>query len=144
MSTYTTGNTTRELVSVSTGSQGTPPIINSGLILLATSNNATETFQYVVKLTGYDASLATNTITLSVTNAVGYARSITSSGNAVTISFAGVPGFQYVVERSSSVTDWSAATIVQTKTVPETGVWTFSETPPGNPAFYRLRQNNSL
>ena len=86
---------------------------------------------------------ASSTITVMVTNAVGSARSATSGGDGVTITFAGIPGYAYAVERSSSVSDWSGAITVQTTNTPKAGVWTFTEAPPFSPAYYRLRQNNN-
>jgi hypothetical protein len=137
---HTTGNVARELVSVAAGSRGTQPVVAGGLIQLAPLHNFSETFPYVVRLTGHPTSLATNDLTLVVTNAVGSVRSITSSGGMVTLSFAGVPGYKYAVERASEVTGpW---TQVQAVTAPSAGVWTFSETPPGSPTYYRSRQDN--
>jgi hypothetical protein len=142
LSAFTTGNGTRALVSVATGSRGTAAIVSGGVIYLAPIHNLAETFQYVAQLTGYATSLATNTITLSVTNAVSAVNSVSSTGDGVAITFAGIPGYNYVVERSSSVSDWSSATVVQTLQAPSAGVWTFTDSSPPNPSFYRLRQNN--
>jgi len=139
---YTTGNDTRTLVSVAAGSHGTPPVISSGLILLATSNNLSETFQYVVQISNYATSLATNTITLSVTNAVGTG-SISTSGGSVAIRFFGVPTFNYIVQRASSVNGpWSDVS-GSGQAAPTSGTWTWTDpSPPGSAAYYRLRQNN--
>ena len=144
LDTYTTGNGERELVRVAAGDGGTVPTVSGGLILLAPSHNLSETYRYEVKLTGYETSLATNFITLSVTNAFSAVNSISNNvaNGTVTITFAGVPNFKYVVERSSDLSAWEP---VQTKTAPAGGVWTFTDGPdpaPPNPAFYRLRQNN--
>ena len=150
----TTGNADRLLVSIANVSQtGTPPVIRGSLILLATTNNVTENFQYVVKLTGYDTSLATNIITLSVTNAVGLLKDISSAQNQPSLTFSGVPGYNYIVERSTDLANWipmdgTSGTTDSRYTVPSNGsaiVWTFTDqNPPTGQAFYRLRQNNSL
>jgi hypothetical protein len=83
-----------------------------------------------------------STITVTVTNAVSAASAISFTGNGVAITFAGIPSFNYVVERSGSASDWTDATTVQTLTTPAGGVWTFTDPAPPNPSFYRLRQNN--
>lgn len=143
LSNYTTGNAARELVSVATGSRGTAPTVRGGLILLAPTNNFSETFQYVVQLTDHPSSLATNIITLSVTNAVSRINGITSSGSSVTIKLAGVPGYIYVVERTSDVSNGPWTVIPGSETnAPSTGLWTFTDLFPPNPSFYRTRQNN--
>lgn len=146
LSAYTTGNGTRELVRVLTGSAGTVPTVSGGLILIPSPSNTMtpETFQYEVQLTGYPTSLATNLITLSVTNGVSAANAIHSTGNAMEIIFAGVPGFNYVVERSSD-SDFSVAeniSIKQTTNAITAGLWLYTEASPANPSYYRSRQNN--
>ena len=146
LSSYTTGNdgTARELVAVRTGSAGTVPTVSGGLILIPAPGNTmtAETFQYEVQLTGYATSLATNLITLSVTNGVSAVNAISSTGQGITITFAGVPGFLYVVERSASADFSTTITTVQTMTAPASGLWTYTEASPFNPSYYRSRQNN--
>lgn len=120
---------------------------DSTQILYAPINNFSETFSYVIRdnhtyRPGDTIQTATSWITIVVTNAVSSVNAITSSGNDVTITFAGIPGYRYAVERSSFASDWTSATTVQAITAPAGGVWTFTDWSPPNPAFYRLRQNN--
>ena len=148
LATCTTGNVERAFVSVATGSQGTTPTVSGGLILIAPTHNLPETFPYVVQLAGYPSSLATNTITLLVTNAVSRVNGVVANGSSATISFAGVPGYQYLVQRASSVSgpwtdlDGSGGTPDSRQTAPSNGTWTFTDSSPPNPSFYRGRQNN--
>jgi fibronectin-binding autotransporter adhesin len=117
--------------------------INGSEILFAPTGNATRILDYTVADSSAPTPFtASSTITVTVTNAVSAVNTISSTGNGVTISFAGIPGYNYVVERSSSAADWTSAVIVQTVTAPAEGVWTFNDPAPPNPSFYRLRQNN--
>jgi VCBS repeat-containing protein len=144
----------RALYSVGPGTNGSYIGTNSTYILYAPTNNFPEQFPYVVcdvnsaYRPGDTVRKATNYLVISVTNAVGSAQSITSSGSAITVRFAGVPGYKYVVERASQAAgpwttlDGSGGTTDSRTNAPSGGVWLFSETPPYSPAFYRVRQNN--
>lgn len=118
---------------------------DSSYIYFAPADNLSRVLTYMVHdATIPTAYIASNTITVTVTNAVSYVNSISNNvaNGTVIIKFAGVPGFNYVVERSGSATVWSSATTVQTITAPGTGIWSFTDSSPPNPSFYRLRQNN--
>jgi hypothetical protein len=134
------GTTPYTLQSVTSRDSGDYVQISGSYILFAPAGNATRILDYTVADSTSPTPLtASSTITVSVTNAVSSARTITSSGGGVTITFAGVPGYNYVVERSGDLSNW---TTVQTQTAPTAGLWTFSEIPPYSPAYYRTRQNN--
>ena len=112
-------------------------------ILFAPSGNATRILDYTVHdSTPPTAYTGSSTITVTVTNAVSAVNVISSTGQGITITFAGVPGFLYVVERSASADFSTTITIVQTMTAPASGLWTYIEASPPNPSFYRSRQNN--
>ena len=130
---------TRTIVWAGGGTNGSNIATNSTYVLFAPTNNLSESFLYAV---GDGNLYATNLVTVLVTNAVSSVNSISSTGGAVTITFAGVPGFSYVVERSGSSSDWSGATVVQTTNAPASGTWMYTEASPPNPSFYRSRQNN--
>jgi hypothetical protein len=135
------GTPPRTLQSV-TSRDGDYVQISGSEILFAPAGNETLTLDYTVADSAATPLTASSTITVSVTNAVSSANAISSTGNSVTITFAGIPGYNYVVERSSSASVWTSATTVQPITAPAGGVWTFTDSAPPNPSFYRLRQNN--
>jgi hypothetical protein len=141
------------LARVGASTNGATIMTNSVYLLFGPTNNLSESFTYVVRdvrstRPGDTVLLSTNWINISVSNAVGYATSVTSSGGAVVVRFAGVPGFKYVVERTGNLTnswttlDGSNGTPDSRTNAPSTGIWLFTETPPYSPAFYRVRQNN--
>jgi hypothetical protein len=84
--------------------------------------------------------MATNWITVSVTNAISSVVSVASTGGAITIQFAGVPGYTYDVERTTNLDGvW---TVLLTTNAPPHGVWIYTDNNPPQPAaFYRLEQN---
>jgi hypothetical protein len=123
---------------------GTPIRTNSLFILFAPTNNISECFSYVIRdvrsyRPGDTVRTATGWITVTVTNAISSVVSVNSSGGAVTLNFAGVPGYAYDVERSTNLTSW---TVILTTNAPVRGLWIYTDAHPPQPeAFYRLRQH---
>jgi endonuclease/exonuclease/phosphatase family metal-dependent hydrolase len=69
---------------------------------------------------------------------VGTVTIIDSGDGQVTVSFRGIPGDDYVVERSSNLVDWLyLVTNTAPTNAPDIGQIQYTETPPHNPAFYR-------
>lgn len=67
---------------------------------------------------------------------------ISTSGGSATLSFAGIPGYSYSVQRSANVT-FSPYVIVWTTNAPAGGVFECVDPNPPQPtAFYRLQYNN--
>ena len=124
-----------------TGVSGNSAATLSGnYIMFAPSAQIESSFTYSVADASATPLTSSALCTVSVTNAVSGAKTITSSGNSVTITFAGYPGYNYIVERTSDLQgSW---TVVDTRAAPAGGVWTITETPPYSPAYYRSRQNN--
>ena len=115
----------------------------------ADPNAPSSTLDYSVQsVYGAPAYIASGTITVAATNASGISRSITVSGNKPTLSFAGVPGSKYMVQRSTDLVNWtnldgSSGTTNSIITAPGSGVWTFTDpNPPEGSAFYRTVQAN--
>ncbi|HOC57996.1 MAG TPA: hypothetical protein PKI20_20425 [Verrucomicrobiota bacterium] len=52
------------------------------------------------------------------------------------MSFYGIPGYEYIIQRSADLTNWSDVT---TQVCGTNGLYQFTETPPYSPAFYRAR-----
>lgn len=134
----------RAFVQLGASTNGSFLSTNSTYILFAPTNNIPESFAYVVRdlrayRPGDSIQLATNYITVSVTNAVSSAQSITSGGGGITVTFAGVPGYAYDVERSPDMFSW---TVVLTTNAPASGIWQYYDAAPPNPsAYYRTRQH---
>jgi hypothetical protein len=138
-----TGGTPPLTVQAATSPDGEFVQISGSYILFAPTANVSRTINYTVADSSTPAVISSSTITVNVTNAVSAASNISSTGNSVVITFAGIPGYNYVVERSSDMINgpWSPVTGSET-TAPSSGIWTFIDSSPPNPSFYRLRQNN--
>lgn len=139
----TSGGTGPYTVTAASSSSGDYVSLQGDCIMFHTSVNAQRTINFTVSDSSTPAPFtASSTITASLANAVSSANATSSSGGSgVTITFAGIPGWKYAVERSSSSTDWSGATTVQEVTVGSSGLWTYTESSPPSPSFYRSRQN---
>jgi hypothetical protein len=59
-----------------------------------------------------------------------------SGGGNMTISFYGIPDYQYVIQRSPDLSAW---TDVVTNAAAASGLIQHTESPPYNPAYYRVR-----
>jgi hypothetical protein len=124
--------------------------VSGSYILFAPAGNTNTILSYtVVDSTTPTPLTASSTITVTVTNAFGLVNSISSGGNSVTLTFAGIPTYKYVVQRSPNSgsgpwtdLDGTGGTPDSRTNAPTAGVWTFTDPSPTNPSFYRLRQNN--
>jgi hypothetical protein len=101
------------------------------------ANNNNDSFPYIVD--NGQVTTATGIITVQVARA-GTATSISSSGGAVTIKFAGIPYFDYDVERATSVDGpWE---LKDTIPAPRNGQFTYTDSSPPQPtAHYRSIQH---
>jgi autotransporter-associated beta strand protein len=115
----------------------------------ADPNAPSSTLDYFVQsLVGVPAYTNSGTLTVVATNAAGISRSITVGGGTPTTTFAGMPGSQYMVQRSTDLINWtnldgSSGTTNSIITTSGTGVWTFTDpNPPEGSAFYRTVQAN--
>jgi VCBS repeat-containing protein len=122
---------------------GTPITTNSSFIFFAPTNNLSESFNYTIRdvrsyRPGDTVRTATNWITITVTNSIGAGIPVISSGGAVTLKFAGVPGYPYQVQRSTNLLSWA---ILLTTNAPPHGLWIYTDSNPPQPsAYYRLQQ----
>jgi hypothetical protein len=88
---------------------------------------------------GEMARTATATISITKVRSAAAARQISISGGVVSMTFAGIPGYIYDIERSIDLIAWE---MIKTITNPETGVFSFTDdSPPPDAAYYRLRQH---
>lgn len=114
---------------------------NATHITVSSANDKAESIQYVVKdvrnyRAGDSVRMATNYIAILRTNSVGTLTVTNSGGGEMGLSFHGVPGYTYVIQRSPDLSAW---TDIVTNTAPGNGLVQFTETPPWSPAFYRTR-----
>ena len=134
------------------------PLFNSGAYLLYTNSvtpNVNDAFKYTVS-DGF-GGLSTGTVTILLTTNVLNAN-ITGQSNvklnvaaaSVTANFFGVPGFQYVVQRSTNLVTGAGWVPISTNTAPPDGLIQVQDTfqglgipvpPVPSPVYYRLQYN---
>jgi len=107
--------------------------------LPASGNDNPDTFGYTIS-DGYGGS-ASGTVTVSVVRQGAVATQITYTESGVVISFAGIPGYWYDVQRDSDA-QFTCPTVITTTQAPPAGVFTVPDCDPLNPAgYYRLMQH---
>jgi hypothetical protein len=95
-----------------------------------------DSFTYTVNSPS-DCTSAAGTVSITAVVPGGVAQNITYSGGAVTINFAGIPGYQYEIQRSASM-DFSSYDVLSTVTTPDSGLFSYTDNNPLQPnGFYR-------
>jgi len=126
------------------------------LVYPGTAANSSDSFSYTIH-DGHGGT-ASGTVTISINNNVTGQATINVAGQAATLSFFGVPGYHYVVQRSvNSLNNWQDLTSVTTSdvtpggtsvdgngviTAPSGGAFIVTDSSPSsNPdsVFYQLR-----
>jgi hypothetical protein len=125
------------------GSEGATITTSASYIFYTPVNDNSDTFDYTVK--DNRGGNRTRTITVSVTPSVGSVTITNAGGGAISLTFYGIPGYQYRLQRSC--TDLSSfADLGDMITAPASGsnigLVQTNDTPGAcNPAYYRVRQN---
>jgi hypothetical protein len=99
------------------------------------ASDADDAFTYTVS-DGLDGSTI-GTVCVAKIRLGGLAQLIGTTGGNVLLKFAGIPSYQYDVERSTNLTAW---TVLCTTNAPDNGQFSYSDRSPPTPqAYYRLR-----
>lgn len=100
-----------------------------------------DSFTYTVK-DNQNGLQASAVITLNIVpQQSGQALQITNDGGQITITFAGIPGFTYDVQRSTNI-GFSSFTVPLVTNAPPEGVFIYVDpAPPFPTAYYRLKQH---
>jgi hypothetical protein len=132
--------TSASVTGLGSGSHGATITKDSTYIyyLPVTGDANDDLFTYTVTDGGCPKS---GNITVTVVKAGGVAQHITSSGGAVVIIFAGIPDCSYDAQRCADTGFSRGVTTMLTTNAPAAGVFTFTDTPPRNSAYYRLIQH---
>ena len=125
---------------VGASAQGASLATNASYIFYtpAAGNNNGDSFSYTVA--DDHGGSATGTIQVSVVTPGGQIKAISASGGTVTVQFAGIPGYTYVVRRATDAAFTQNVTTVLTTTAPEHGLFSYTDLNPPNPtAYYRMQ-----
>jgi len=126
----------RALRSLGASAQGATIGTNLTQILYDPANNNADTFSYTI--TDGRGGNATARIDVLVVNPGGIGQSGSAVNGVVTVNFAAIPGFDYDVQQSTNLVDW---TVKGTFTAPVNGMFQFTESNAPSPSFYRLMQH---
>ena len=125
--------------SVDTPSAGGAALSANSTYVFYTPNGAGNGDTFTYHLSDSHGGAATGTVTVNVVAQDCVAQLINYSDCEVTIQFAGIPGYQYQVERSCDASFTSPA-VVLTTNAPAAGLFIYTECPPLPPsAYYRLK-----
>jgi fibronectin-binding autotransporter adhesin len=109
----------------------------STMVIIPASVADGDTFSYAVS-DGHGGT-GTGTVTVRVIDAVGQAQSIAVTGGQAKVSFAGIPGYTYEVQRADDADFTVNVVVLETTTVPANGSFSFTDnTATGPTGFYRL------
>jgi fibronectin-binding autotransporter adhesin len=125
--------------SVDTPSAGGAALSANSTYVFYTPNGAGNGDTFTYHLSDSHGGAATGTVTVNVVAQDCVAQLINYSDGGVTVQFAGIPGYQYQVERSCDASFTSPA-VVLTTNAPAAGLFIYTECPPLPPsAYYRLK-----
>lgn len=124
---------------VGISAQGVRPDLTASHILYLPANDADDSFLYTIN-DGHGGT-DSGTITVSVVVPGGLVEEIAATGGAVTVRFAGIPGYRYDIERAEDAGFTVNLQVLETRVAPR-GPFTYTDPSPPQPmAFYRLKYN---
>jgi autotransporter-associated beta strand protein len=130
------------VTAVGTSTNGVVPTISSGYVFYINTNLVNDQFTYTVSDGNGGSAMATIRLTAQAF-ATGQNGTVFVSGSSATVSFAGIPGLSYTIQRSTNFVSWTS---ILTTNAPTGGVFSFVDTfsdlggAPGS-AYYRLQYN---
>jgi hypothetical protein len=123
------------LTSVSSSTPGVTVKTNSTQVLYASTNNASDSFNYTVSDGNGGSTSGTVVVTLAGTT-TGQNATLSVSNSTATLTFYGVPGLSYITQRSTNLTDWVS---ISTNTAPAGVLFQVTDNAaPTGSAYYRL------
>jgi autotransporter-associated beta strand protein len=110
---------------------------NATYVFYLPASDDNDDFDYVV--TDNRGGKRTRKVTISVVDAYGQAQQITVVEGKATVSFAGIPGARYDVQRATDVGFTENLTTVLSTNTPPSGLFLLVEEPGLSQAYYRLK-----
>ncbi|MCP5523945.1 MAG: cadherin-like domain-containing protein [Verrucomicrobiales bacterium] len=130
------------LESVGASVQGATITVDATDILYTLDNDSRDSFPYTIN--DGRGGTATGTVTVEVVPAGGIAGTVSVSGEAATLTFLGIPGFEYDIQRTTRLTSpitWTTLTAASPLSPSADGSFAFTDSPtPEGTAYYRSVQ----
>lgn len=131
-------NDTISFVGVDSGTNSATVSTDATYVFYTPADNLVDLLTYTVS--DGNGGTAQGQIVINVVKAVGTPPQITVVDGVLTIRFAGIPDYPYVVQRAPTL-DFSNPEVVLTTNAPGAGVFIFTDPSPLQPtSFYRLAQ----
>ncbi len=128
--------------SASSSTNGVTLVIAAGYLNYYNTNNVADRFNYTVS-DGFGGT-ASGSVMINLNSGAIFGQAspnISTTGGAPTISFAGIPGYSYSVQRSTNIS-FIPFDLVWTTNAPGGGVFKYTDLNAPTPsAFYRLQYN---
>ncbi len=132
------------LISVGSSTNGAFVSLSGAYVLYYNTNNVNDTFTYTVQDSFGDTGTSTVSITVNGTTIFGQSNpQINTIGGIPTVTFSGIPGYSYTVQRSTNLVGWVS---LLTTNAPALGLFDYTDNfsdlggIPGS-AYYRLQYN---
>ncbi|MGD0537473.1 MAG: Ig-like domain-containing protein [Verrucomicrobiota bacterium] len=137
---------TLSFASVATPSTGGATLFADSTYVYYTPNSAGNGDTFTYHISDGHGGTATGTVTVTVATPGGLALSIVASGGTVTITFFGIPGLEYDLQRATSLgpappANWATLPNPTQTASSSDGEFTFSDTPGSGTFFYRSLQH---
>jgi len=131
-------NDSLTLDSIGASAQGATITRTATHLLYSLPGDANDSFSYTIS--DGQGGTKTGTLEINVVNPGGLIQTLSTSGGAVTLKLAGIPGFIYEIQRATDLAGpW---TRVDIQTAPERGLFTYTDSGPPQPtAYYRIQQS---
>jgi hypothetical protein len=134
---------TLSLQSVGPSTNGVTPVISGNYVVYNNANNVADSFPYTVMDISNATATANVIVNLNTSSVFGQSSpGIDTTHGAPMLNFAGIPGYNYSIQRADDVGFTVNVTTILTTNAPAGGAFQFTDTTATAPqAFYRLVWN---
>jgi autotransporter-associated beta strand protein len=97
---------------------------DSDFVYYSSPNDVADQINYTIGDGQGGSTAGVINITVNTDTSVGGGQAVTVTGNSATVTFAGIPTYQYTVQRSTNIVDWVS---LYTTNAPSNGVFKFTD-----------------
>jgi hypothetical protein len=108
---------------ISSTNNGATVSYDSDYVYYSNPNDVADQINYTIS-DGQATTPGVINITVNTDTSVGGGQAVTVAGNSATVTFAGIPTYQYTVQRSTNLVDWVS---LYTTNAPSNGVFQYTD-----------------